>query len=326
MWRPGRVVGDVRPFGALTVSRRLFTYRQVVSYELTSPVSVAVLGSCVSRDLFNSKFNPHYKDLFDCVALSNQVSLVSLMSEAIDIPNEMMAELDAYSRGEVAKEASRSFLADLVSLRPEYLIIDLFADVHFGVFQVDDRYLTRNRWKIMKARFYADAQKVDLIPERDPDAYLEVWRESVDRLFHFLADKLPDTRVILHRARNVTHSSGPDGAVRSLGREPQIRAMNEWWDRLDAELTERGVIRQLDLYRDDLTSFDAHPWGPFAVHYTLDYHAAALSKLTQIVLSDARRRPCTGDNSATVAPARPTGGRRFASWNGLRAKARPTHV
>jgi len=251
-----------------------------------APVRVAVLGSCLSRDLFNSQFNPHYKDLFECVALSNQVSLISLMSEPVDIPSDLLAGLDEYGKREVGKEISRSFLQELIAQRPDYLLIDLFADVHFGCFSVDGRFLTRNRWKIMKSRFYAQSDTVDLLP--DTEDYLRVWRDALDRLLAFLAAEVPDTRLVLHRARNVTDYVAADGSRRSFGKDREFLAMNAWWDRLDDEVTARGVARSIDVFTAALTSFEAHPWGSFAVHYTLDYHPAALSKLTQMVLSDAR--------------------------------------
>lgn len=297
-------------------------YGQAVSFHPAPLVRVAVLGSCVTRDLFNSRFNPHYKDLFECVALSNQVSLVSLMSPPVDVPADAMAELDDYGRREVTAEVSRSFLTDVVAARPDYLLLDLFADVHFGCFSVAGSHLTRNRWKIMKSRFYAEADKADLVPDDDRETYLAVWRRSLDALLELLARELPDTRLVLHRARNVLRTRNEDGEVRPHGPQARLAEMNAWWDRLDAEVAARGVTRTLDLFSPDMTSADSHPWGPFAVHYTLDYHPAALSKLTQIVLSDARR--AAGAGGATSAdrsewPALPErGARAHQTWRRLR--------
>ncbi|SFO20396.1 hypothetical protein SAMN05660359_02013 [Geodermatophilus obscurus] len=252
------------------------------------PVRVAVLGSCVSRDLFNSRFNPNYKDLFECVALSNQVSLISLMSGRVDVPPARMGNLDPYGQREVTKEVTRSFLDELLIQRPGYLLIDLFADVHFGCFSVNGSYLTRNRWKIMRTPFFSESDTVDLVPGADRAGYLVMWRDALDRLLAFLGRELPETRLVLHRARNVTRSVAEDGSERSLGREAELRDMNDWWETLDAELSSRGVDRVINVFTDDLTSTDSHPWGPFAVHYTLDYHPAALTRLTQIVLADVR--------------------------------------
>lgn len=44
-------------------------------------VGVAILGSCISRDNFNSLFNPQYKSYFECILFQHQTSMISLMSE-----------------------------------------------------------------------------------------------------------------------------------------------------------------------------------------------------------------------------------------------------
>jgi hypothetical protein len=283
---PGTV--GTTPVALLTGRASPSPYGDAVSIAEAPPVRIAVLGSCVTRDLFNRTFNPHYRDLFDCVVLGNQMSLISLMSAAVDVAPEDVAVLDDLGRREVLAEASRAFLGELVRARPEYLIIDLFADVHFGCFEVDGKYLTRNRWKILKTGFYQQAATTDLLPLADRGAYLEVWRRSVDAFLEFMRTHLPETRLVVHRSRNATRFATPEGAVRDLGGGADLRAMNEWWDVLDDELVRRGIDRVIDVFTPDLISFQAHPWGPFPVHYTLDYHARALSRLTQIVLADSR--------------------------------------
>jgi hypothetical protein len=277
-----------------------------VSIAEAPPVRIAVLGSCVTRDLFNRTFNPHYKDLFDCVALANQTSLISLMSAAVDVAPEDVTALDELGRRDVLREASRAFLGEIVAARPEYLIIDLFADVHFGCFEVDGKYLTRNRWKTLKTRFYQQASTTDLLPLDDRGTYLEVWRRSVDAFLDFMRTHLPETRLVLHRSRNATRVRSADGEVSDLGGGAHLRAMNEWWDVLDDELVRRGIDRVIDVFTPDVMTFQAHPWGAFPVHYTLDYHAGALSRLTQIVLADSRRgepRPPALPGNRPTAPA-----------------------
>lgn len=298
-----------------------------VPFVMSPPTRVAVLGSCVSRDAFNSRFSPTYKDLYDCVALSNQVSFLSLMDRPVDLTAEQIGDLDAYSQREVLKETSRGFLHELVEQRPEYVIIDLFADVHFGCVVWDERYLTRNRWKIMKSAVYQQAVKAgqvrDVTPTADPKTYRRLWLAAVDDFFAFLDRELPQTKVILHRARNVTRARSADGTVRNHGNRADLTRMNDWWDQLDDELQRRHVDRVIDVFTEELTSHDGHPWGAFAVHYTDDYHAAFLSNLGQIVVSDLRA--AAGISVATAAaPSAPDAGRASPSGGrlaGLRALA-----
>ncbi len=61
--------------------------------------SVAVMGSCVTRDNFNSTFNPGYKKWFQVVLSANQTSLISLMSPPIDAEWQPLRKMSDYDSG-----------------------------------------------------------------------------------------------------------------------------------------------------------------------------------------------------------------------------------
>lgn len=53
-----------------------------MSFEVSAEsdvTSAAVFGSCVTRDIFNRTFNPHYRDLFESVAMCNHGSARDLV-------------------------------------------------------------------------------------------------------------------------------------------------------------------------------------------------------------------------------------------------------
>ncbi|MGP5698730.1 DUF6270 domain-containing protein [Glutamicibacter arilaitensis] len=100
-------------------------------------IKVAVIGSCVTRDIFNRTFNPGYKDLFECVALANQVSIVSLMSPPVPVDPEDLDGLEPRVHGEIVKEFSRHFLTELLETEPDYLLMDFRPDIVFGFVDLD---------------------------------------------------------------------------------------------------------------------------------------------------------------------------------------------
>ena len=51
---------------------------------------IAVLGSCISRDLFNSHFVPNYKDFFDLVFDAQRTTMISLMQDSVVIDNNLL--------------------------------------------------------------------------------------------------------------------------------------------------------------------------------------------------------------------------------------------
>ncbi|MEK5109831.1 DUF6270 domain-containing protein [Cytobacillus sp. FSL K6-0129] len=122
-------------------------------------VTVGVLGCCVSRDNFNSMFNKSYSDISKCVIHQNQSSLLSVMSEAVSFDAAKINNLDKdFDRLHLISELDKSFLGRIAKEKPDYLIIDFFGDVLFGVFEYLGSYITNNTWKFPRTTFYKELE------------------------------------------------------------------------------------------------------------------------------------------------------------------------
>lgn len=260
---------------------------------MTVPIRIAIFGSCVTRDVFNRKFSPNYKDLFDCVLLANQSTVVALMSPAIDPSGADLGDLDEWARNDVIADLTRSFLDELEATLPEYLLVDFFGDVHFGCAELESGIVTRNRWKTTTTPFYKATWQRDILP--DSPAYFGLWRDASDRFVREVRARVPGIKIVLHEALNVTQVRGSDGELSQLQGAAAFAEMNIRWARLNAQFRELADA-SVDVMGDDTVSFAGHPWGAFAVHYELEYHARFLSRLTAIALDDAR----------SPVPARPS--------------------
>jgi hypothetical protein len=249
------------------------------------PVRVAVFGSCVTRDVFNRRFSPNYRDLFDCVLLANQSSLISLMSPPVDATAADLTGINEPAQRDVLADLTRSFLDDVVRLQPEYLIVDFFADVHFGCSVLDGGIVTRNKWKILKTPFYRDTWQRDLQRGR---AYFERWDDAAARFVAHVRTHSPSTRIVLHAARNATSFRTAENEVVPFAKAERFERLNQRWDRFNGAFQDLADAT-IDVFTDETISSVEHPWGKFPVHYEFDYHAAFLSKLTAIALDDARR-------------------------------------
>ncbi len=260
------------------------------------PVSVAVLGSCISRDVFNTRFNPTYKSMWDCVLMQNQSSLISIMSEPFPIPEEQLGEaMGDYAKEQVRNDTSRSFLGKVIDLAPDYLIVDFFGDVHFGVLEVSPgQFVTDNRWMLHKTDWHRDRREAGELHrvtiQDDTERYLELWQEALTRLVAHLAQHLPQTTVIVHRGHNASRFVPESGErlVPILRRKQlfkiDIELLNAMWRRLDDTAAQVEGWESIDLTEGDYPSFVGHPWGVFYVHYTLDYYDEFLAALNAIHL------------------------------------------
>jgi hypothetical protein len=281
---------------------------------VNAPVSVAVVGSCGSRDSFNSVFNPDYKRFFSCDLATNQTSMITLMSPPVDVEWQPTNAMSEYDRWNVNSDLSREFLGQVGRLRPALLVLDFFADVHFGVMRLPDgRFVTDNRWKLQKTDWYqqqlAAGALTRLTMQDDLDEYLSLWQDAITRFAAHLREHSPETVVVVHRGWNTD-------LVRLAGQAQPVpmqqhKAMlpfdtsrgNELWAMLDDFCVDSFGWEQIDLRQDGFTTYAEHPWGPFWVHYEPAYYHRFLAELLKIDLRRSDVDPELRERMAVVEAA-----------------------
>jgi hypothetical protein len=268
---------------------------------MSDPVrTVAICGSCITRDNFNSRFNPEHRRWYSVVAQANQSSMIALMSPPVEPDVTDRDGLSDYDTWNVRSDLSRSFLAELVEARPDYLVLDFFGDLHFGLLELPDgRYATDNRWKLHQTAQYrawvetGGTSRLKVL--EDTERYVELWTEAMDRFAAYVAENCPTTTVIVHRGFYADRVvSGPTGRPRSLRKVAKlaplkVRRLNAVWKQLDEHAASAYGWRTIDLSGGRYTSTEDHPWGAFWVHYSLDYYHRFLAELHRIDLE--RRTP-----------------------------------
>ncbi|MCW2781079.1 MAG: hypothetical protein JWR35_1528 [Marmoricola sp.] len=268
---------------------------------MNTPAVVAIAGSCTTRDNFNSRFNADYKRFYSCDLAANQTSIIAMMSPPVEPVFEPIGTMTDYDRWNVESDMSREFLPLVAELQPEYVILDFFGDIHFGVIRLDDgRYLTDNRWKLWRTDFYKEREAAGSFTrlrfQTDPEEYFALWCEAMDRFGGYLAEHCPNTRVIVHRGynTNLTTAPGEPGPITlrqykvSQGKSLSpldVPLANALWARLDDYAIEKFGWASIDLRAEGYTSYAEHPWGVFYVHYTPDYYHRFLAELHKIHLS-----------------------------------------
>ncbi|KRC54001.1 MULTISPECIES: DUF6270 domain-containing protein [unclassified Nocardioides] len=266
--------------------------------------TVSVLGSCISRDNFNRRFNPGYKRWYSVGATTNQSSMIALMSPPIDEPWEPLEPMKPYGLWNVGSDLSREILTLLPQERPDVVVLDFFGDVHFGVLRLaDGRYLTDNRWRVRKTDLHQrvlDAPGTERIRwQDDAERYFDLWVEAMDRFAAFLAAEVPDTQVVLHCGFNVD-AVIPSGGTLASPMPPRrrrgARAGSQFWHRLNEHARSAYGWDHIDLGEEHWVTFEDHPWNAMAVHYTYDYYPRFLAELDRLVL----RREVDPDTAAGI--------------------------
>lgn len=238
--------------------------------------NIAILGSCVTRDNFNSLFNKNYKMFFDVVAYHHQSSVLSLMSKPLPfIEGEDLTSLRDFDKWHLRSELSKEFLGLLANKNIDYLIIDFYGDLYNSVIKLDDEnYLTDNP-KFKNLSFFKNHKNRMNIKD-EKDLFLVLWKEKVDAFFRFIKEVTPNTKVILNRSRFAdTFENGK--SLTAFRKQMNIQTidvdeMNAIWDILDNYVIDNYDVITIDMNEKTYHLSETHPWKAFYVHYTMDFY------------------------------------------------------
>ncbi|MGQ3385074.1 DUF6270 domain-containing protein [Glutamicibacter sp. TV12E] len=258
-----------------------------ISDDAALPINVAVIGSCVTRDVFNRRFCPNYKMFFKCGSSLIQGSLISFVSDPFTVPEADLVQLKDSIVTDIRSEMTREVNTYIATKKPEYVIFDFFGDIRFGAAQLKDAtFVTRNQWKLTKTDFYKENLLREFLPQSEQ--YFDMWAEAVAEAVNYIRRVSPYTKLVLHDVEFVTKYREKNGQVKEMGNASALRAMNVWWRKLNTYFSENYADEVICVRNDDTMSFVGHPWGVYGVHYELDYHADFLNNLTRMALTHAR--------------------------------------
>lgn len=127
---------------------------------MNNKIKIAVIGSCVTRDLFNSKFINNYKDFYECVSTVWQTSMISFMSEPSTLDDSLI-ELDGdvtkLQRNTLLRDLDKSYKDEIINKQPDYIIFDLYTDVKYGAIRTKkNTYLTNNPNGFRKTKYFKE--------------------------------------------------------------------------------------------------------------------------------------------------------------------------
>ena len=255
---------------------------------------VAILGSCVTRDIWSL---PRFtiEDRRAVLALC-RTSLASLFAEPCrglaPPPRPLPHGVSPWEVRMVGHDLGKTGPANLVAFQPTHLILDLI-DERFDLLRCGEQVATLS-WEAhllgLEAGPLAGFER--LRPESE--AADRLWREGVRRLAAFLDAALPQTRVILHDVRWATEHLTAEGGRRAFdaawpvwpGRAARIEAQNARLARqmeiLAAALPQAASLRAP---KDLILGDEAHRWGLAPYHYVAAYYEAAWAALAQLGLA-----------------------------------------
>lgn len=256
---------------------------------------IAVLGSCATRDAFNSMINPNYKQFFQITADISRTTMISLMSDPIDIPDKEMIKLyrndgsyDDFTTRNLEKDLNKMFLKELINSNSDYLIIDNLFESRFGILCSDEGVMTNNEWDLPRTSFYNILANKNVISmKNNPSKYFKLFKEYCDYFFDFLHENCVDLNIILNKVSDYDRILDSDGNIRTM--ETEVSYCNETNPityKLNKYIENNFDVTTIELNIVNYPNDENHAWGIGTSHFVPQYYFDFTEKLNQIIFDD----------------------------------------
>ena len=235
--------------------------------------TVGVLGSCVSRDLFFSKFNPDYKKYFRVNLSFQRSSIISIMHEPISFNENDLLILPKNNSNQarmnfLKADLKKTIMDDLIKNPPNILILDNYFEVRMGVIILENgSIITNNNWDLPCTNFYNKLKiKKILTVQNNTQEYFDLWKRSCDLFFDFLDNNCPNTRIILNSFKQCFNVMKGDGTI-ELNDEfrKNAKSVNKFLKKFDEYIISKSV--DILPFEDNTLLDEKHLWGLGPVHY-----------------------------------------------------------
>lgn len=265
-------------------------YFNRVAQRKSKAIKVAVLGSCFSRNPFNSTayFNPDYKDYYDCILTQFHSSIASLTSTPMTLDPAELGNMSERNIHYLKRDFEKTFFTDLEKVKPDYLIIDLYADAAREMIKFNSGSIVSASLLLRETPLYQSLTDFTIISHANNDEYFTEWKKGMDLFAEKIKEILPEERIILNKGRFTYKYIDQDKTIKSFGNPNMIKRNNYFWDRLDNYFLYKLPHAQvIDLSNTRYTGHHKHPFGKTYFHYESGYYKEFINRLNKIVLNDS---------------------------------------
>lgn len=247
-----------------------------------------VFGSCACRDLFNSTLNKDYKKYFHIGATGIRLSFISLMQDPVTYSNDSLKIFPENKENKlfslwIKQDLDKTFLNELKKDKFEYMVMDTYYDVDFGIVDIgNDNYITNNV-RLNQTEFFKNLEYKKFMKINYSDEYFELWKTNCDLFFEFIKINCPNLKIILNPSRHTNKLLKDDGTIiYSESFDELCKRFNPYRDILD-----EYIIRNFDVdvlyFNEDISAPEKHLWGPSSMHYEESYFGNMTGQLNDFI-------------------------------------------
>ncbi|EGP7004763.1 teichoic acid biosynthesis protein [Listeria monocytogenes] len=250
---------------------------------------IAVMGTCFSRNAFNSSpfFNPDYKAFFECSFTQFHSSIISIMTEPANLINlDKYTDIKKSEKPFIEDDWKKDFFTNLKNSDADYFLIDLYPDVIRPVIWLNNNSAITLSYVIEQSQLLNDISYERILDHIDNETYFNEWKGYADQFIEKLTEIIPTDRVILNLGGFTTSYYDEDGEVATYKNKMAIEKNNYFWERLNnyflSKLPEAKVI---DFSKKGYIGDFNYPFGHSFSHFESPYYKDFLKELIYITKS-----------------------------------------
>ncbi|EAD7602406.1 DUF6270 domain-containing protein [Listeria monocytogenes] len=256
-------------------------------------IKIAVMGSCFSRNAFNSKpfFNPDYKRFFEVTFTQSHTSLFSVLSKPYTGINiDDYGNMTDNERRTLQADFDKGFFEKLENSNSDYLLLDLYADVLRGPIWLESGEILSLSYISEQTGILNDLPIKRLLDHSNNDAFFQEWTSYADKFIEKLLTVMPAERIILNKGGFTTKYYDKNGAVQEYKIKMRIERNNYFWDRLNNYFLSKVPTAQvIDFTKKPYIGDYYYPFGHSFSHYESGYYKDFMREMIYITEREKRK-------------------------------------
>ncbi|MBK5456079.1 hypothetical protein JFU08_19100 [Bacillus sp. TH23] len=256
-------------------------------------VKIAVLGSCFSRNAFNSGeyFNPGYKKNYNCNLTQFHSSIVSIMSNPVHIDIERLENVTEKNKEFIRCDFEKDFFDKLKEAKPDYLIVDLYSDAARDLIKLNDESYISASLVLRESQYFKELREYEHIGHSNNQLYFKIWQDYMEKFARKVKEILPEERIILNTGGFTYKYIDIDAKVKKFSRPEIIKRNNYFWDILNGWFINCiPNCKVLDLKDTDYIGQYNHPFGNTFSHYQPGYYKEFMNRLNKFIMQDLQKK------------------------------------
>lgn len=255
-------------------------------------IKIAVIGSCVTRDIFNSKFNKEYKDIYECVSTAWQTSIISFMSDRTWIEDNQKGFKDTlteHQRNTANRDISKEYKNEFIEAQPDFIIFDLYTDVRYGVVKNKSGYLTNNPNGFRKTVYYQNKQYEEALNIYKDEKYLTLLYKSFAEFEEWVRRNIPKCKILITGFIAAFSHTTKENYIANFDLKTcnMVARDNIMYNKIYLGLSSKFDVILLDMQNKTYFGDHNHIYGVKPWHLTQHYYDDLYKNLNNVVLEQS---------------------------------------